>query len=179
MVESGFVYRMSFKVLCFGFLILLLPFLVFFLGPLRSAVARHVISARLCYHTSSSVHGFVSCFPLFSTTSQDPATINGPKGTSPEVTKKLPNDAIKPENGDNDIKSWKPTITLLWCAPFFSGGGYSSEAISYISELQGLIQLAIVQHGDSFSEKFVKGLPATLRVRNFMFASFQTQCYKL
>ena len=26
-------------------------------------------------------------------------------------------------------------IHLEWCAPFFSGGGYSSEAISYVSEV--------------------------------------------
>jgi hypothetical protein len=40
---------------------------------------------------------------------------------------------------------WRPQIQLQWFAPFFSGGGYSSEAISYVSELQKWLPVGIVQ----------------------------------
>jgi len=41
--------------------------------------------------------------------------------------------------------AWRPQIHLQWFAPFFSGGGYSSEAISYVSELQKWLPVGIVQ----------------------------------
>ena len=41
--------------------------------------------------------------------------------------------------------AWSPRIHLQWCAPFFSGGGYCSEAISYVSELQKWLPVGIVQ----------------------------------
>eukprot|EP00667_Euglena_gracilis_P020748 EG_transcript_22532 len=51
-------------------------------------------------------------------------------------------------------------LALWWFAPFFSGGGYSSEAISFV---EGLAQvtpaLRISQHGDATSWEFVEGLP--------------------
>ena len=41
--------------------------------------------------------------------------------------------------------AWSPRIHLQWCAPFFSGGGYCSEAISYVSELQRWLPVGILQ----------------------------------
>eukprot|EP00250_Pteridium_aquilinum_P035272 c9051_g1_i1 orf=136-1608(-) len=56
---------------------------------------------------------------------------------------------------------------LLWMAPFLSGGGYCSEALSYIlglSSLSGLVpSLSIEQHGDLANEIFWKGLPAATK----------------
>jgi len=59
--------------------------------------------------------------------------------------------------------TWKPSIHLQWFAPFFSGGGYSSEAISYIQELRKWLHLGIEQHGDSINAQFVNGLPVELQ----------------
>ncbi|CAK9196663.1 unnamed protein product [Sphagnum troendelagicum] len=52
--------------------------------------------------------------------------------------------------------------SLLWMAPFLSGGGYSSEAISYVTGLEAakMVQkLQIRQHGDLESAVFWRGLP--------------------
>ena len=48
-------------------------------------------------------------------------------------------------HGDAGPLAWRPQIQLQWFAPFFSGGGYSSEAISYVSELQKWLPVGIVQ----------------------------------
>lgn len=56
--------------------------------------------------------------------------------------------------------------SLLWMAPFFSSGGYCSEAISYVTALEetGMIsKLAIRQHGDAESLTFWKGLGFKVR----------------
>lgn len=55
---------------------------------------------------------------------------------------------------------------LLWMAPFLSGGGYCSEALSFILGLatSGLVPyLSIEQHGDLANEIFWKGLPADIK----------------
>ena len=46
-----------------------------------------------------------------------------------------------------------------WFAPFFSGGGYCSEARSFVLALDkvGYHNLSIVQHGDSLNAQFVRG----------------------
>jgi hypothetical protein len=147
-----------------------------FRNPLRKEVARNITGVRLCYHTSDSVSEFLSCLPpVFRNLDEKYTQDDEPKAESAGHIKDNYSptqksdfiEAPKPEptvEKGEDITAWKPAVSLLWCAPFFSGGGYSSEAISYVSELQGLIQLAIVQHGDSFSDKFVRGLPLNLRV---------------
>ncbi|KAK1276028.1 hypothetical protein QJS04_geneDACA011687 [Acorus gramineus] len=63
------------------------------------------------------------------------------------------------------VKSPSPTThppCVLWMAPFISGGGYSSEAWSYITALtrhaNDTIRLAIEQHGDLESLEFWLGL---------------------
>jgi len=54
-------------------------------------------------------------------------------------------------------------LGLLWMAPFLSGGGYCSEAISFIVGLKDRLNVIIGQHGDSFSSSFVNGLPLETR----------------
>lgn len=55
--------------------------------------------------------------------------------------------------------NWQPKISLRWFAPFFSSGGYSSEALSFVSYLKDKLPLGIVQHGDSVNEAYLRGLP--------------------
>ena len=51
-------------------------------------------------------------------------------------------------------------LHVHWFAPFWSGGGYSSEAIAFAEALYGRIQrFKISQHGDSVNEAFVHGVP--------------------
>lgn len=46
-----------------------------------------------------------------------------------------------------------------WFAPFYTGGGYSSEAISFVKALDkvGVKNFTITQHGDSWNQDFVEG----------------------
>jgi len=52
-------------------------------------------------------------------------------------------------------------LEVQWFAPFFSGGGYCSEAISFAGAIETMsgMSVSIVQHGDSNSPEFVSGLP--------------------
>lgn len=55
------------------------------------------------------------------------------------------------------------TPNVLWMAPFFSGGGYSSEALSFAAGLltadsKGLMRFKVGQHGDSVSFDYVYGM---------------------
>lgn len=53
-----------------------------------------------------------------------------------------------------------PSLPIIWYAPFFSGGGYCSEAISFVLALHNAgVRIKIVHHGDSFNPEFVSGLP--------------------
>lgn len=70
---------------------------------------------------------------------------------------------------------------LLWMAPFVSGGGYSSEAWSYILALNDYIsknnprfRLSIEQHGDLENIEFWEGLP--LELRDLAIQLYQTLC---
>jgi glycosyltransferase involved in cell wall biosynthesis len=52
---------------------------------------------------------------------------------------------------------------LTWFAPFFSGGGYCSEAVAFAAALATVIpegRFGIRHHGDSFNEEYVDKLPA-------------------
>jgi len=63
-------------------------------------------------------------------------------------------------------QSTKPrplVLNVRWFAPFLSGGGYSSEALSYVVELEKHINVAVVQHGDSVNAQFVEGLPSAVK----------------
>lgn len=58
-------------------------------------------------------------------------------------------------------KNEKSTLDLLWMAPFVSGGGYSSEALSYVLSLKKLDpnrRIRIHQHGDGINLDFWNGL---------------------
>ncbi|XP_016494568.2 uncharacterized protein LOC107813778 [Nicotiana tabacum] len=70
---------------------------------------------------------------------------------------------------------------VLWMAPFLSGGGYSSEAWSYILALNehslkkdSIFKLKIEQHGDLENLEFWEGLP--LEMRNLAIELHQTEC---
>ena len=57
----------------------------------------------------------------------------------------------------------RSTVLLEWAAPFLSGGGYCSEAFSYVHALYstGFTHnnvMKIVQHGDSYNQKFVMNM---------------------
>ncbi|KAL4182878.1 hypothetical protein AMTRI_Chr11g95360 [Amborella trichopoda] len=62
----------------------------------------------------------------------------------------------------------KPQINVLWMAPFLSGGGYSSEAWSYVTALEETGQtnfnLMILHHGDQEALDFWDGLPEKTRL---------------
>ena len=55
--------------------------------------------------------------------------------------------------------------SVLWHAPFFSGGGYCSEATSFVLELANRVPLGIVQHGDGYNADYLAGLPAPTQER--------------
>ncbi|KAG8380670.1 hypothetical protein BUALT_Bualt06G0040000 [Buddleja alternifolia] len=75
-----------------------------------------------------------------------------------------------------------PHYCVLWMAPFLSGGGYSSEAWSYILALNSYInkkknpffKLSIEHHGDLENLEFWEGLP--LDMRNLAIQLHQTEC---
>jgi glycosyltransferase involved in cell wall biosynthesis len=55
-------------------------------------------------------------------------------------------------------------VQLEWYSPFFSGGGYCSEAISFVQALtkhvsSKQLELKIIHHGDSYNPEFLAGLP--------------------
>jgi hypothetical protein len=70
-------------------------------------------------------------------------------------------------------------ISLRWFAPFFSSGGYSSEALSFVSYLKDIVQVGIVQHGDSVNEVRlstgppIDGAPAYAHARAQVWANVQ------
>ncbi|CAI9091401.1 OLC1v1026426C1 [Oldenlandia corymbosa var. corymbosa] len=70
---------------------------------------------------------------------------------------------------------------VLWMAPFLTGGGYCSEAWSYILALQDYLKrknprfrLSIEHHGDLESLEFWEGLP--VEMRNLAIELYQTEC---
>uniref|UniRef100_A0A5B7C2R1 Uncharacterized protein n=1 Tax=Davidia involucrata TaxID=16924 RepID=A0A5B7C2R1_DAVIN len=72
-----------------------------------------------------------------------------------------------------------PPYCVLWMAPFLSGGGYSSEAWSYILALHEnkespRFRLSIEQHGDQETLEFWEGLPQEMK--SLAFELYQTEC---
>ena len=67
------------------------------------------------------------------------------------------------------VTPWKENLfshDLLWMAPFLSGGGYCSEALSFILGLAtcGTVPyLSIQPHGDMANEVFWEGLPLSTK----------------
>lgn len=66
-------------------------------------------------------------------------------------------------------------------APFFSGGGYSSEAWSYILAISDYMmkknpvyKLSMEQHGDEFNVEFWEGLPSDMK--KLAYELYQTEC---
>jgi hypothetical protein len=63
------------------------------------------------------------------------------------------------QEDDHYPRSANPNV--LWFAPFLSGGGYCSEALSFVQALhENNVSVRAVHHGDSISDSFVAGLPA-------------------
>lgn len=72
-----------------------------------------------------------------------------------------------------------PPNCVLWMAPFLSGGGYSSEAWSYILALYEQnkncsFRMAIEHHGDLESLEFWEGLPKYMK--NLATELYHTEC---
>ncbi|KAJ9540780.1 hypothetical protein OSB04_027286 [Centaurea solstitialis] len=72
-----------------------------------------------------------------------------------------------------------PNPCLLWMAPFASGGGYCSEAWSYILALNQhnknpRVRLGISQHGDGENARFWDGLP--LEMKRLAYELHGTEC---
>ncbi|XP_059665871.1 uncharacterized protein LOC132311785 [Cornus florida] len=85
----------------------------------------------------------------------------------------------KPKLTPKQKPSSKPSQCVLWMAPFLSGGGYSSEAWSYILALHENMKnprfrLRIDQHGDQDSVEFWEGLPENMR--NLASELYHTKC---
>jgi glycosyltransferase involved in cell wall biosynthesis len=51
--------------------------------------------------------------------------------------------------------------SILWMAPFFSGGGYATEALDFVAGLHAYTNLSVSlqQHGDGFDKSYVFSLP--------------------
>ncbi|GJP65463.1 hypothetical protein CLOP_g22336 [Closterium sp. NIES-67] len=64
-------------------------------------------------------------------------------------------------------------VPVLWMAPFLSAGGYSSEAVAYVTSLAASPRappLRIAQHGDGTNWEYISGLPdSTVRVLEDLF----------
>ncbi|MED6135328.1 hypothetical protein PIB30_045448 [Stylosanthes scabra] len=72
-----------------------------------------------------------------------------------------------------------PSQCVLWMAPFLSGGGYSSEAWSYILSLHShtkmhSFRLTIEHHGDQESLEFWDGLPQEMK--KLAYKLYRTEC---
>lgn len=85
-------------------------------------------------------------------------------------------------NSDGTDPSSHSAPCVLWMAPFLSGGGYSSEAWSYVLSLHNYqrikktpkFQLGIEQHGDLESQEFWEGLSG--EIKNLAMALHRTRC---
>lgn len=95
-----------------------------------------------------------------------------------------PNPMQKQHNQNSQMPSGESEspFCVLWMAPFLSGGGYSSEAWSYILALSNYLKthnnsrfrLSIEQHGDQENLEFWEGLP--LKMRNLAIELYQSEC---
>ena len=63
---------------------------------------------------------------------------------------------------DSNLKA-KRNYMVRWYAPFFSGGGYASEAHSFLLAIRALKyqNYTIQQHGDSLNDDYIKGLTSS------------------
>eukprot|EP00397_Hematodinium_sp_SG-2012_P041768 GEMP01046075.1.p1 GENE.GEMP01046075.1~~GEMP01046075.1.p1 ORF type:complete len:430 (+),score=104.23 GEMP01046075.1:172-1461(+) len=68
-----------------------------------------------------------------------------------------------------DEQTMAPPITLVWYAPFLSGGGFANEATNIVLGLAPILKqnLIIRQFAEHRDDAFVQGLPAD--VRNVLF----------
>ena len=52
---------------------------------------------------------------------------------------------------------------IAWFAPFYSGGGYCTEATDFVKVLHRHVAVSISQHGDSFSAEYVSMMDPNTR----------------
>lgn len=68
-------------------------------------------------------------------------------------------DSKSPLDEASTQEVFSSSTLITWFAPFYSGGGYSSEAISFLQALHklGISNFTISQHGDSYNSQFLQG----------------------
>eukprot|EP00040_Diaphanoeca_grandis_P025030 m.138235 g.138235 ORF g.138235 m.138235 type:complete len:538 (+) comp29979_c0_seq2:51-1664(+) len=99
------------------------------------------------------------------TSSHGITKMNSRKGVSKKKKKKHKTEKEKTKKktrktkGQKDEAKKKLPFGVWWFAPFFSGGGYCSEAIGFALALHNHVQLKITHHGDSVNTRFMQGLP--------------------
>lgn len=86
---------------------------------------------------------------------------------------------LNPNEFTSSTPNLGPNPCLLWMAPFASGGGYCSEAWSYVLALNQYnkstsFRLSIGQHGDGENFHFWAGLP--LEMKRLAYELYETQC---
>lgn len=116
------------------------------------------------YHTLQSLKSILISHPL------KPTIINRLLGSFSSDQ----HDGKTPKSANS-----KPHYCVLWMAPFLSGGGYCSEAWSYITALarnsgNPRFSLAIEQHGDLENSDFWDGLPE--KEKNLAYKLHSTKC---
>lgn len=86
-------------------------------------------------------------------------------GSAAEHASDAPHVPDSPKTHDREVNSPPLNSRLWWMAPFFSGGGYSSEAISFAAALSDSPAISpgrlwISQHGDGFRPGILQVDPA-------------------
>lgn len=70
------------------------------------------------------------------------------------------NGMMETSTGSSSSTVSKQKLGVIWMAPFFSGGGYCSEATAFVTGLDGVsdYDISINQHGDGMNTKYMFGL---------------------
>mmetsp|Transcript_27542 Transcript_27542/g.60154 ORF Transcript_27542/g.60154 Transcript_27542/m.60154 type:complete len:473 (-) Transcript_27542:185-1603(-) len=75
-----------------------------------------------------------------------------------------------------DAASDELPFGVWWFAPFYSGGGYSSEAVGFVNSLvehsNVTLDLQLTQHGDAYSRDYFDGLDEKTQRRLYELSSF-------
>ena len=135
-------------------LLLVLPFLVLVRSApsvlSSAAIDDDTVHVEIPAHSSTAPSAYTT--PPSSTPSS-PASSGypyPPAAPLPEDLSTLPRDSFP---------------SVIWSAPFFSGGGYCSEAQSFVLALSPYLSssLQVVQHGDAVSHAYYRGLSSAVQ----------------
>jgi hypothetical protein len=138
-------------------------------------VAFYVLLSSICASSLSDdpVQAEVPAYPADASALHAAAYVSSASSSSSAFVSRYP--PAPPLPADLSTLPRESFPPVIWMAPFFSGGGYCSEAISFITALAPFLaaDMRTVQHGDSPSAAFFSGLPASARaiLRN---ASYRT-----